>query len=86
MKLLVCPFGNSHDGPHGDSILYIWCQTNEESIVHFLFGTQLPAVYLPLVLFGLKFIIFREIFCWKENTTNIFIPSQVMEFCNSVES
>ena len=59
------------------SILYIWCQINKESIVQFLYGTQLPAVYLPWVLFGIKFIIFREIFCWKENTTNILSPHRI---------
>ena len=38
------------------SILYVWCQINKDTIVTFWFGTQFKAMYLPWVLFGMKFI------------------------------
>lgn len=39
------------------SILYVWCQTNKDTIVSFWFGTQFKAMYLPWVLFGFNLII-----------------------------
>ena len=38
------------------SVLYVWCQINKDTIVNFWFGTQFKAMYLPWVLFGLRFI------------------------------
>uniref|UniRef100_A0A915KRW6 Derlin n=1 Tax=Romanomermis culicivorax TaxID=13658 RepID=A0A915KRW6_ROMCU len=39
------------------SILYIWCQTNADTIVQFWFGTSFKALYLPWVLVGFNMII-----------------------------
>ena len=39
------------------SVLYVWCQINKDYIVHFWFGTQFKAMYLPWVLFGFNLII-----------------------------
>ncbi|OXU24041.1 hypothetical protein TSAR_009009 [Trichomalopsis sarcophagae] len=39
------------------SVIYVWCQLNKDAIVHFWFGFQFKAMYLPWVLFGFNFII-----------------------------
>jgi derlin-1 len=39
------------------SVLYIWCNLNQDQIVNFWFGTQFPAKYLPWVLLGFNMII-----------------------------
>ena len=32
------------------SVLYVWCQFNQDTIVQFWFGTQFKAIYLPWIL------------------------------------
>ncbi|XP_034933841.1 derlin-1 [Chelonus insularis] len=39
------------------SILYIWCQLNQDIIINFWFGMQFKAMYLPWVLCGFNLII-----------------------------
>jgi len=39
------------------SVMYVWCQLNQEVIVQFWFGTQFKAMYLPWVLVGFNMII-----------------------------
>ncbi|KAK0079938.1 hypothetical protein PV325_000625 [Microctonus aethiopoides] len=39
------------------SVLYVWCQLNQDVIVSFLFGAQFKAMYLPWVLCGFNLII-----------------------------
>ncbi|XP_043273957.1 derlin-1 [Venturia canescens] len=39
------------------SVLYIWCQLNQDAIVNFWFGTQFKAMYLPWVLCGVNLIL-----------------------------
>lgn len=39
------------------SVLYIWCQLNQDVIVNFWFGSQFKAMYLPWVLFAFNLII-----------------------------
>ncbi|XP_063984734.1 derlin-1 [Diachasmimorpha longicaudata] len=38
------------------SVLYVWCQLNQDVIVNFWFGTQFKAMYLPWVLVGFNLI------------------------------
>lgn len=39
------------------SVLYVWCQLNQDTIVSFWFGTQFKAMYLPWVLLGFNLIV-----------------------------
>ena len=39
------------------SIVYVWCQLNQDTIVSFWFGTRFKAMYLPWVLFAFNLII-----------------------------
>uniref|UniRef100_A0A1B6E1M1 Derlin n=1 Tax=Clastoptera arizonana TaxID=38151 RepID=A0A1B6E1M1_9HEMI len=39
------------------SVLYIWCQLNQDQIVSFWFGTRFKAMYLPWVLLAFNLII-----------------------------
>lgn len=39
------------------SVLYIWCQLNQDVIVNFWFGTRFKAMYLPWVLLAFNVII-----------------------------
>lgn len=38
------------------SVLYVWCQLNQDRIVQFWFGTQFKAMYLPWILVGFNMI------------------------------
>ena len=38
------------------SVLYIWCQFNKHTIVQFLFGVRLKAMYLPWLLLGFNML------------------------------
>jgi derlin-1 len=38
------------------SLIYIWCMINKDYVVHYWFGIQLKARYLPWVMFALSFI------------------------------
>lgn len=39
------------------SVLYVWCQLNQDVIVNFWFGTKFKAMYLPWVLCGFNLVI-----------------------------
>ncbi|XP_075222867.1 derlin 1 [Lycorma delicatula] len=39
------------------SVLYVWCQLNQDVIVNFWFGSQFKAMYLPWVLFAFNLVI-----------------------------
>lgn len=39
------------------SVLYVWCQLNQEVIVNFWFGTRFKAMYLPWVLLAFNVVI-----------------------------
>uniref|UniRef100_A0AC35TTV8 Derlin n=1 Tax=Rhabditophanes sp. KR3021 TaxID=114890 RepID=A0AC35TTV8_9BILA len=39
------------------AVLYVWAQSNKETIVSFWFGTRFKAVYLPWVLLGFNMIL-----------------------------
>lgn len=41
------------------TVLYVWCQLNQDTIQSFWFGTQFKAMYLPWVLFAFNLIVGR---------------------------
>lgn len=43
------------------AIVYLWCRNNGDEMVSFMFSIQVPALWLPLLMFAVQFVIEQKV-------------------------
>lgn len=43
------------------AIVYLWCRNNSNEMVSFMFSIQVPALWLPLLMFAVQFLIEQKV-------------------------